>query len=86
MIKITSHSLAQKLLALPDLPIRVDGIGEEVGLVCHPQIGWTNGGRADKSDEVIVLEIVTKKREDEEKLFIQREAGRGVYWDKGNEV
>jgi len=96
MLNITSHSLARKLLALPDLPVVIDGIGEEVGIACMPQIGWTNGGKADKSDEVIVIEIVTKKREDkeeenrqleEENQNIQQEAGgRGVYWDKGNSI
>ena len=93
MIDITSHSLAQKLLALPNLPVRIDGIGEEVGIACFPQIGWTDGGRADRSDEVMVIEIITKRREDkeeenrqldEENRYRQQEAGRGVYWDEGN--
>ena len=66
MINISSHSLAQKLLSLPDLPVRIDGIGEEVGIACMPSIGWTSGGKADRSDEVVVLEVVTKKQEDKD--------------------
>ena len=92
---MTSHFLAQKLLELPDLPIVIDGIGEEVGIACVPQVGWTDGGWSDKSDEVMVIEIITKRREDkeeenrqleEENQHIQQEAGRGVYWDEGNRV
>jgi len=58
MIQLTSHQMAQKLLALPDYPIFVDGIGEDVHLAYEPEIG-----RADKKD-VIVIEIITKKRFD----------------------
>ena len=70
MIKITSHQLANYLLNLQDLPIQVDGIGEEVGIACMPQVGSLFGGKADGSDAVMVLEIITRKR------FEQEEASR----------
>jgi len=73
MIDITSHQLAKQLLDLPDNPIIIDGIGEAVGLSCYPQIGHTSMGKLDRSDEVVVLEIITRKR------FEQEEACRRVY-------
>ena len=70
MIRITSHQLARKLLEISDRPIVIDGIGEDVGLAYYPQIGHTSGGKLDRSDEVVVLEIITRKR------FEQEEASR----------
>jgi len=64
MLKITSHQLAQKLLTLPDLLVFVDGIGEDVGISCEPGIGSVN------QQDVVVLEITTRKRfEQEEEAY-----------------
>ena len=62
MIQITSHRLAKKLLALPDLPVFIDGIGEDVGISCDPALG-----RADRED-VVVIEIITRKRFEQEEV------------------
>ena len=56
MIQLTAHQLAKKLLVFPDLPIFIDGIGEDVGISCDPELG-----RADRKD-VVVIEIITRKR------------------------
>jgi len=56
MINLTAHQLAKKLLALPDFPVFIDGIGEEVSLAYPPNIGKIETG------EVVVLEMTTHKR------------------------
>ena len=63
MIQLTAHQLAKKLLVFPDLPIFIDGIGEDVGISCDPEIG-----RADKKD-VVVIEIITRKRFEQEEAY-----------------
>jgi len=69
VLKITSHQLAKQLLDLPDNPIVIDGIGEEVGISCLPAIGYTSGGKLDRSDEVVVIEIITRKRFEKEEAY-----------------
>lgn len=76
MIRLTVHQLASKLLDLPDLPVIIDGIGEEVSLACLPYTGSLDGGRADGSDEVVVLEIVTHKRYYQEQQMKDRVEGK----------
>ena len=70
MIIFSAHQLAKKLLELPDLPVHIDGIGEDVSLAYPPEIGKI------RNQEIVILEITTHKRYYQEQQMKDRVEGK----------